>query len=164
MAWVCYLLECADGTLYTGISNDLPRRLGQHARGVASKYTRSRLPVRLRWCQRHRDRGAALRREAAIKRLPRAEKLALAGQGASRPLLSGQRWCRLRRMAKKKTSPKKTAPKKAEKKPAAKKPAAKKASARKPAAKASSRKATAYTPKPVEGIGWAPFRYSRPLI
>jgi putative endonuclease len=159
MAWVCYLLECADGTLYTGISNDLPRRLGQHARGVASKYTRSRLPVRLRWCQRHRDRGAALRREAAIKRLPRAGKLALAGRGVSRRLLRGQRWCRLRRMAKKKSA-KKTAAKK----PAAKKPAAKKASARKPAAKASSRKVDAYTPKPVAGIGWAPFRYPLPLI
>jgi len=159
MAWVCYLLECADGTLYTGISNDLPRRLGQHARGVASKYTRSRLPVRLRWCQRHRDRSAALRREAAIKRLPRAGKLALAGRGASRRLLSEQRWCRLRRMAKKKTAPKKAA-----KKPAAKKPAAKKASAVKPAAMAPSRKVVAYTPKPVEGIGPAPFRYSRPLI
>jgi putative endonuclease len=77
MAWVCYLLECADGTLYTGISNDLPRRLGQHARGVASKYTRARLPVRLRWTERQPDRGTALRREAEIKRLPRARKLAL---------------------------------------------------------------------------------------
>ena len=154
MAWVCYLLECADGTLYTGISNDLPRRLGQHARGVASKYTRTRLPVRLRWSERHRDRGAALRREAAIKRLPRAGKLALARRGAPGRLLSGQRWCRLPRMAKKKTAPKK----------AAKKPAAKKASARKPAAKASSRKVAAYTPKPVAGIGWAPFRYPLPLI
>ena len=154
MAWVCYLLECADGTLYTGISNDLPRRLGQHARGVASKYTRSRLPVRLRWCQRHRDRSAALRREATIKRLPRAGKLGLAGRGASRRLPSGQRWCRLRRMAKKKTVPKQ----------AAKKPVAKKASARKPVAKASSRKVAAYSPKPVDGIGWAPFRYPLPLI
>ena len=159
MAWVCYLLECADGTLYTGISNDLPRRLGQHARGVASKYTRSRLPVRLRWCQRHRDRSAALRREAAIKRLPRAGKLALAGRVARGRLLRGRRWCRLPRMANKKT-----APKRAGKKPAAKKPAAKKASARKPAAKASSRKVEAYTPKPVAGIGWAPFRYPLPLI
>ena len=159
MAWVCYLLECADGTLYTGISNDLPRRLGQHARGVASKYTRSRLPVRLRWCQRHRDRGAALRREAAIKRLPRAGKLALAGWEAPRRLPSGQLWCRLRRMAKNKTAPKKAA-----KKPAAKKSAAKKASARKPAAKASSPKVAAYSPKPVDGIGWAPFRYPLPLI
>jgi putative endonuclease len=159
MAWVCYLLECADGTLYTGISNDLPRRLGQHARGVASKYTRSRLPVRLRWCQRHRDRSAALRREAAVKRLPRAGKLALTGHGAFPRLLSGQRWCRLPRMTKKKTGPKKAA-----KKPAAKKAAAKKASARKPAAKASSRKVAAYAPKPVAGIGWAPFRYPLPLI
>ena len=159
MAWVCYLLECADGTLYTGISNNLPRRLGQHSRGVASKYTRARLPVRLRWSERHRDRSAALRREAAIKRLPRARKLALTAHGPFRRLLSGQRWCRLPRMAKKKTAPKKAA-----KKPEAKKPAAKKASARKPAAKASSRKATAYTPKPVEGIGWAPFRYPLPLI
>ena len=77
MAWVCYLLECADGTLYAGISNDLSRRLGQHARGVASKYTRARLPVRLRWSERQRDRSAALRREAEIKGLPRIDKLAL---------------------------------------------------------------------------------------
>jgi putative endonuclease len=77
MAWVCYLLECADGTLYAGISNDLSRRLGQHARGVASKYTRARLPVRLRWSERQRDRSAALRREAEIKGLPRVDKLAL---------------------------------------------------------------------------------------
>jgi len=77
MAWVCYLLECADGTLYTGISNDLPRRLAQHARGVASKYTRTRLPVRLRYSEAHRTRSSALRREAAIKHLPRACKLAL---------------------------------------------------------------------------------------
>ena len=154
MTWVCYLLECADGTLYTGISNDLPRRLGQHARGVASKYTRSRLPVRLTWWQRHRDRSAALRREAAVKRLPRAEKLALGASSLFRRLPRGQRWCRLPRMAKKKTAPKKTA----------KKAAAKKASARKPAAKAASPKVAAYTPKPVEGIGWAPFRYPLPLI
>jgi putative endonuclease len=77
MTWVCYLLECADGTLYTGISNDLPRRLGQHTRGVASKYTRARLPVVLRWSEDQRDRSTALRREAEIKALPRAVKLTL---------------------------------------------------------------------------------------
>jgi len=77
MTWVCYLLECADGTLYTGISNDLPRRLGEHARGVASKYTRARLPVVLRWSERQHDRSAALKREAEIKGLPRAAKLTL---------------------------------------------------------------------------------------
>ena len=159
MAWVCYLLECADGTLYTGISNNLPRRLGQHGRGVASKYTRTRRPVRLRWSERHPDRSAALRREAEIKRLPRDCKLALCRPLAAGRLRRGQRWCRLPRMAKKKSA-KKTVAKKA----AAKKPAAKKASARKPAAKVSSRKAAAYTPKPVDGIGWAPFRYPLPLI
>ena len=159
MAWVCYLLECADGTLYTGISNDLPRRLGQHGRGVASKYTRTRLPVRLRWSERRPDRSAALRREAEVKRLPRARKLALTRRAAPRRLPGGQCWCRLPRMAKKKTAPKTVA-----KKAAAKKPAAKKASARKPAAKASSHKAAVYTPKPVDGIGWAPFRYPVPLI
>jgi putative endonuclease len=154
MAWVCYLLECADGTLYTGISNDLPRRLGEHGRGVASKYTRTRLPIRLRWSEPHPDRSAALRREAELKRLPRARKLALCRPSAPWRLRHGQPWCRLPRMAKKKTAAKKVA----------KKPAAKKASARKPAAKASSRKVAAYTPKPVSGIGWAPFRYPLPLI
>lgn len=84
MAWVCYLLECADGTLYAGISNDLPRRLGQHARGVASKYTRARLPVVLRWSEGQRDRSGALRREAQIKALPRAGKLALGGRAIRR--------------------------------------------------------------------------------
>jgi putative endonuclease len=84
MAWVCYLLECADGSLYAGISNDLPRRLGQHARGVASKYTRARLPVRLRWSEGQRDRSAALRREAEIKGLRRAEKLALRHRASTR--------------------------------------------------------------------------------
>ena len=62
-------------------------------------------------------------------------------------------------MAKKKASPKRSA-----KKPVAKKATAKKASARKPAAKAESRKVSVYTPKPVEGIGWAPFRYTLPLV
>ena len=61
-------------------------------------------------------------------------------------------------MAKKKSAPKRA------KKAVAKKPAAKKVSARKPAAKAQSRQAAAYTPKPVEGIGWAPFRYPLPLV
>jgi putative endonuclease len=159
MAWVCYLLECADGTLYTGISNDLPRRLGQHGRGVASKYTRTRLPVRLRYAQKHPTRSSALRREAEIKRLSRARKLRLCRPSESRRLPRGRRWCRLPPMAKKKTAPKKAA-----KKPVAKKAAAKKASARKPAPKASSRQVATYTPKPVDGIGWAPFRYPLPLI
>ncbi|MHB0986326.1 MAG: GIY-YIG nuclease family protein [Sulfuricella sp.] len=75
--WHCYLLECADGTLYTGITNDLEKRLAAHNSGTASKYTRSRLPVQLVYAEPHADRAAASRREMAVKRLPRTAKLAL---------------------------------------------------------------------------------------
>ena len=78
-AWGVYVLACADGTLYVGATNDLARRLVRHAAGKASRYTRARLPVRLVWHEPSADRGAALRREAALKRLSRAEKLALTG-------------------------------------------------------------------------------------
>ena len=74
--WV-YILRCADGTLYTGITNDLPRRLQAHQSGRGAKYTRSRLPVELVYQEAVPDRSAALRREAAIKRLDRRRKLAL---------------------------------------------------------------------------------------
>ena len=74
-----YVLRCADGSLYTGITNDLARRLAAHRAGTASRYTRSRRPVRLVYRERRRDRSAALRREAAIKRLPRAAKLRIIG-------------------------------------------------------------------------------------
>jgi len=72
-----YLLRCRDGSLYTGITNDLGRRLSAHQRGTASAYTRSRRPLALAYQEELPDRGAALRREAAIRRLSRAEKLAL---------------------------------------------------------------------------------------
>ncbi len=78
-AWV-YLLRCADGSLYTGWTVDLERRLGQHAAGTASRYTRARLPVELAWSSPMPDRSAAMREEARIKRLPRAAKLALVAQ------------------------------------------------------------------------------------
>ncbi len=84
MSWYCYLLECADGTLYAGITNDLARRVAAHNAGVASKYTRARLPVRLAYAENHPDRAAASRRELALKRLPRAAKLGLIQAGASR--------------------------------------------------------------------------------
>ena len=74
-----YLLRCADGTLYCGWSTDPDRRLAQHQRGVASRYTRRRLPVSLVWSAPCADRSAAMREEARIKRLTRAEKLALIG-------------------------------------------------------------------------------------
>jgi putative endonuclease len=72
--WLVYLLRCSDGSLYTGITNDLPKRLKAHAAGRASKYTRSRLPVRLAYSEPLEYKSAALKREAAIKRLRRAEK------------------------------------------------------------------------------------------
>ncbi len=75
--WHVYLLRCRDGTLYAGATNDLPGRLVRHAAGKGARYTRSRLPVELVWSVRARGRGGALRREAAVKRLTRAEKLAL---------------------------------------------------------------------------------------
>ena len=80
--WFCYLLACADGTLYAGITTVLERRLAAHNAGAASKYTRARRPVRLVWAEPCTDRAAASQREAAIKALPRALKLALA---AARP-------------------------------------------------------------------------------
>jgi putative endonuclease len=75
--WRVYILRCADGSLYTGATNDLARRLAAHAVGRGARYTRSRLPVELAWSQPVRGRSGALRREAALKRLSRAEKLEL---------------------------------------------------------------------------------------
>ena len=75
-AWV-YLLRCADGSLYTGWTSDLERRLARHRAGTASRYTSSRLPVELAGAIPMPDRSAARREEARIKRLPRADKLAL---------------------------------------------------------------------------------------
>jgi putative endonuclease len=72
-----YLLRCADGTLYCGWSTDPERRLRQHQAGTASRYTRWRRPVELVWSAECADRGAALREEARIKRLPAAAKRAL---------------------------------------------------------------------------------------
>jgi putative endonuclease len=69
-----YILRCADGTLYTGWTNDLTRRVAAHNNGSGGKYTRSRLPVRLVYFEEFEDKQGALRREYAIKRLPRREK------------------------------------------------------------------------------------------
>jgi putative endonuclease len=75
--WWVYILNCTDGTLYTGVTTDCDRRLAQHNAGTASKYTRSRRPVTLVYRERAKSHGAALRREIAIKKLSRAEKDAL---------------------------------------------------------------------------------------
>jgi putative endonuclease len=75
--WVCYLLCCADDTLYCGITNDLEKRLSAHNAGTAAKYTRSRGPVELVFTEGCADRSVASKREIAIKKLTRAEKLVL---------------------------------------------------------------------------------------
>lgn len=79
-AWV-YLLRCRDGSLYCGWTSDLDRRLRVHSAGRASRYTASRLPVSVVLAQPMADRGAARREEARIKRLTRAQKLALVAAG-----------------------------------------------------------------------------------
>ena len=77
-AWV-YMLRCGDGSLYTGWTVDLERRLDRHRAGKASRYTASRLPVELALAIPMASRSAARRDEARIKRLPRKAKLALLG-------------------------------------------------------------------------------------
>ena len=72
-----YLLRCGDGTLYTGFTNDLARRLAAHNAGKGAKYTRSRLPVELVYWESFSNKSSALRREYAIKQLPRRQKLTL---------------------------------------------------------------------------------------
>lgn len=82
-AWV-YLLRCrGDDSLYTGWTNDLPKRLAAHDAGTASRYTRSRLPVELAVAIPMADASTARREEARIKRLSRAEKLALIAAGTA---------------------------------------------------------------------------------
>lgn len=88
-AWV-YVLRCRDGSLYTGWTNDLERRLSRHADGKASRYTASRLPVELAVAWPMQDRGAAMREERRIKALSRVEKLALvASASAQAPAAAG---------------------------------------------------------------------------
>jgi putative endonuclease len=75
--WTVYILRCADGTLYTGITNDLDKRLQAHADGTGAKYTRGRGPLTLIHSELYETRGEALRRELSIKALSRAQKLEL---------------------------------------------------------------------------------------
>jgi putative endonuclease len=72
--YYCYILECADRTYYTGWTTNPERRLKQHNRGIAARYTRSRLPVKIVYLETQPDRTAAMKRERAIKRLSRQRK------------------------------------------------------------------------------------------
>ena len=87
-SWSVYILRCGDGSLYTGISNDVPARVDRHNDGRGARYTRSRLPVKLVWRRRVKDQSAALKLEAAMKKLSRGEKLLLIKPSAraARPL------------------------------------------------------------------------------
>jgi putative endonuclease len=79
MSWVCYVLQCADGTFYTGISNDLEKRLVAHNSGEGAKYTRGRTPVQLIHVETCADKSIALKREIQIKQMTRGEKQVLCG-------------------------------------------------------------------------------------
>ena len=81
--WQVYIVECADLSLYTGIAMNVKTRVAQHNNGAGAKYTRSRRPVTLVFCEQADNRGAALRREHEIKQFPAAEKRLLIAKGAS---------------------------------------------------------------------------------
>ncbi len=77
-----YILQCADGTLYTGWTNDMEKRLEAHNSGKGAKYTRARLPVEVVYTERCGSQSEAMKREAEIKRLGRREKIALIARQA----------------------------------------------------------------------------------
>jgi len=72
--WLVYILRCKDGSFYTGITSDLAQRLQAHQNGTASRYTRSRLPVKLVYLESAANRSAATKRELMIKRMRRSQK------------------------------------------------------------------------------------------
>ena len=75
--WFLYILQCRDGSLYTGITTDIQRRVKEHSKGKGSRLLRGKLPVKLVYQEDHPDRSSALKREAQIKKLPREKKLTL---------------------------------------------------------------------------------------
>lgn len=77
MTCFCYILECSDGTYYTGWTIDIDRRVSQHNEGKGAKYTKTRRPVKLVYVESLPDKIAALKRERAIKALPRKKKIQL---------------------------------------------------------------------------------------
>ena len=80
--WFVYVVRCRDGSYYTGSSTDVAARIDRHNAGAGARYTRSRRPVELVYVERKRSRSTALKREAAIKALRRAEKVTLVASGA----------------------------------------------------------------------------------
>lgn len=80
LSWKLYILRCKDGSLYTGITTDVPARLGAHRAGKGAKYTRGRAPLELVYCEECGSHSDALKRELQIKALSREEKLRLIAQ------------------------------------------------------------------------------------
>lgn len=87
MAAYVYMLRCKDGSLYTGWTNDVAHRLAMHQCGKGAKYTRGRGPLALAYVEELPDKESAMKRECAVKRLPRAGKLALCAAWAERRTL-----------------------------------------------------------------------------
>jgi putative endonuclease len=77
MPWLFYIIECADTSLYCGITNNIKRRIEEHNNGLGGKYTRSRLPVRLKYSEEYPTRSEALKRESDVRRWSRKKKLIL---------------------------------------------------------------------------------------
>ncbi|MDP8249213.1 MAG: GIY-YIG nuclease family protein [Candidatus Tritonobacter lacicola] len=75
--WFVYIVKCRDGTLYTGITNNLEQRISEHNRGRGCRYTRGRRPVSLMYVEEFPDRSSALKRESSLKGLSRRKKLLL---------------------------------------------------------------------------------------
>ena len=87
--WYVYILECGDGTYYTGMTDDLQRRFAQHQNGTGAKYTRGRGPLNMVYWETVATRSDALRREYAIKHMTRADKIALIRKGERENAFSG---------------------------------------------------------------------------
>lgn len=84
--WVVYIIECADDTLYAGVTTDAAARVAKHNQGLGAKYTRTRRPVELVYIESAADRGAAQKREHEIKHMSAAEKrLLIAGKALATP-------------------------------------------------------------------------------
>jgi putative endonuclease len=81
MTCYCYILECSDGTFYTGWTTDPERRVSQHNKGTGARYTRIRRPVKLAYLEEAENRKAAMKREIAIKKMRRAQKIKLISGG-----------------------------------------------------------------------------------
>jgi putative endonuclease len=94
LRWSVYLARCADDSLYCGVARDVSARMAAHSAGRGARYTRGRGPVVLLAAHHYRDQGTALRVEHAIKKLPRADKLAIA--------VDGRRWAAIARKVRQK--------------------------------------------------------------